>query len=123
MSFTESDRKVQPKSGKPLPDPANTPDSAFRMLIALAIREDYGDHPSSIKTVARLTRSNERAVRNWFEARNGPSGQNLVSLIQHSDAVLRAVLFLADRRTLNAAARLVGLRQGLVDLLTAIDNI
>jgi len=37
-------------------------------------------------------------VRNWFEGKNGPSGENLMALIRYSDAVLAMVLQLSGRR-------------------------
>lgn len=36
-------------------------------------------------------------MRNWFDARNGPNGQHLVSLMLHSAAVLRTVLALSGQ--------------------------
>jgi hypothetical protein len=41
--------------------------------IALALKAEFGATSSALKTVAQLTRSNERAVRNWLEGKNGPS--------------------------------------------------
>jgi hypothetical protein len=75
-----------------------------------------------VKTATRLAQANERAVRNWFEAKNVPSGENLISLLQHSNAVLRTVLNLADRRKLSAVAGLAELREQPVDLVIAIDR-
>jgi hypothetical protein len=79
--------------------------------------------PSALKTVAQLTRSNERAVRNWFQGKNGPSGANLVILMRHSDRVLTTVLELADRRDLVMAVELTGLRQRLIDAVAEIDRL
>ena len=53
--------------------------------------------------VVQLTGANDRTVRNWFEAKNGPSGELLVALCRHSDEVLDTVLRLAGR-TLHALA-------------------
>lgn len=39
----------------------------------------------------------EKTVKNWFQAKNGPSGESLVRLCQHSDQVLETVLRLARR--------------------------
>jgi hypothetical protein len=123
MSFPDNDRKVQTESGKSFPSADESSRPSFVQAISLALREEFGGGPSAVKTAARLTRANERAVRNWFEAKNGPSGENLIPLLQHSDVVLRAVLDLADRRDLRAATGVAELRQRLVDLVTAIDNI
>lgn len=53
---------------------------------------------SAGKTVVALTGANERAVRNWFEAKNGPNGEFSIALCRHSDQVLETFLLLAGRR-------------------------
>ena len=63
----------------------------FVRAVAVALKTEFGGTPSALKTVAQLTRSNERTVRNWLEGKNGPSGSNLVILMRHSDRVLRTV--------------------------------
>lgn len=93
---------------------------AFPQLIAGALREEWGTSPSARKAVGLITRANERAVRNWFEGRNGPSGENLVCLIQHSDAVLSAVLRASHRDELLPAVALVRLK---ATLQLAIDSL
>jgi hypothetical protein len=123
MSFTENDRKIQSQSGKTFPAESPPDRPPFAQVIASALREEFGGGPSAVKTVARLARANERAVRNWFEAKNGPSGERLIPLLRHSDAVLRAVLDLSDRRSLRAAAGVIELRQQLIDLVAAIDEV
>ena len=119
MSFTKKDRKVQSNSGKTFPELSP---STLTAALALALKEEFGAVASSIKTVAKLTNSNERAVRNWFEGKNSPSADNLVILMRHSDQILWTVLELADRRDLVLAVGLSGLRAQLVDVLTAIDE-
>ncbi len=121
MSFTENDRKLQSRSGKSLPNEDARSHLPFARTIALALREEFGGGPSAVKTAARVTQANERAVRNWFEAKNGPSGEYLIPLLQHSDRVLRAVLELAGRRDLLVTAGFADLRQQLIDLVAAID--
>lgn len=119
MSFTKKDRKIQSESGKTFP--AITPD-ALAQAIAAALRAEFGATPSAVKTVARLTHSNERAVRNWFDGKNGPSSDNLVVLMRHSTIVLKAVLEMADRPDLVLAVGILGLREQLVDVVAAIDK-
>ena len=123
MSFPENDRKVQSRSGKSFPDGNGDTQPRFADVIAEALRAEFGGGPSAVKTAARLARVNERAVRNWFEAKNGPSGESLIPLLRHSDAVLIAVLDLAERRNLSVAAGFTELRQQLIDLVAAIDKI
>lgn len=121
MSFSEKDRKLQSKTGNSFPV-ADANDS-LATAVAAALKAEFGGTPSALKTVALLTRSNERAVRNWFEGKNGPSGENLVILMRHSDLVLRTVLSLADRHDLVVAFGLASLRRQLVDAVAAIDGL
>ena len=91
--------------------------------IATALKVEFGDTPAAIKTVAQLTRSNERAVRNWFDGKNGPSGENLVLLMRHSNLVLKTILGIVDRRDLVVSVGLASLRRQLVDTVAAIDGL
>ena len=50
-----------------------------------------------MKTVVGLTSANERAVKNWFQAKNGPSGEFLIALCRHSDHALETVLLMSGR--------------------------
>jgi len=119
MSFTKKDRKIQSESGKTFPE--ISPET-LAAAIAFALRTEFGATPSSVKTVAQLTRSNERAVRNWFDSKNGPSADNLVVLMRHSNLVLKTVLELSDRPDLVLASGILGLREQLADVLAAIDK-
>lgn len=121
MSFSKKDRKLQSKIGQTFP--ASIRDEPLAVAIAAALKEEFGNTPSALKTIARLTRSNERAVRNWLEGKNSPSAENLVILMRNSDLILRTVLALADRHDLVVAARLAGLRRQLMDAVAAIDGL
>jgi len=119
MSFTKNDRKIQSESGKTFPKISQ---QTLTSAVSMALRAEFEATPSAMKTVARLTNSNERAVRNWFESKNAPSADNLVILMKHSTHVLKAVLELADRPDLVLAVGLKGLREQLVDAVAAIDK-
>lgn len=93
------------------------------VAIAAALKEEFGTTPSAVKTIARVTRSNERAVRNWFERNNSPSAETLVILIRNSDLFLRTVLTLADRHNLVVAVGLARLRRQLMDAVAASDGL
>ena len=95
----------------------------FAEVIAAAMQAEWGATPSARKEVGRITRANERSVRNWFEGKNGPSGEHLVLLIRHSDAVLDAVLQLAERQPLLPTAGVLRLRDHLKEVVDAIDNL
>jgi hypothetical protein len=70
-----------------------------------------------VKTVVALTGANERAVRNWFDGKNGPSGKHLIELVRHSDAVLEAVLILAGRERVLTAKFVIDAKEKLVEIL------
>lgn len=95
---------------------------AFPKLIADALRQEWGLSLSSRKIVSRITSANERAVKNWFEARNGPSGENLVELMRHSDAVFGAILSASGRRAHLQAIKLEAAERPLRELLAIIEN-
>lgn len=121
MSLSKSDRKLRSGSGKPFHDDGAS--ASFAEAVATALKAEFGRTPSSVKTVSQLTRSNERAVRNWFDGKNGPSGENLVILLRHSDLVLKAMLSLAKRQDLVVAVGLANLRRQLVDAVATIDGL
>jgi hypothetical protein len=123
MSFTENDRKIRSESGNSFPGADRYAHPPFAQAIATALRAEFGGGPSAVKTAARLTQTNERTARNWFEAKNAPSGEHLITLLKHSNLVLGAVLDLADRRDLRVASNLIDFRQQLLDLVTAIDTL
>jgi hypothetical protein len=122
MSFHKEDRTFQSKKGKSFHVPEGYADRPFADVIGAAMRSEWGATPSARKEIGRITRANERAVRNWFEGRNGPSGENLVLLIRHSDAVLESVLILSGRHHLVHAAGVFGLRDRMKELVDAIDG-
>lgn len=111
MSLQKDDRNVRLANAK------------YVAAMATALREAFGDSRSAIKTAARATGANERAVRNWFDEKNGPSGQHLVSLVRQSDRMLEAVLSLSGRSVLldrlHADALCIQLRKLLDRLETA----
>ena len=121
MSSAENDRGFRSKTGISFPDASSSGDGLFRVAMAEALRAEFGDTPSAAKTVARLARTNERAARNWIDGKNGPSGENLIRLMRHSDVVLGAVLVAAHRNDLAVTVQLAGLRDQLAAALAAID--
>ena len=76
-----------------------------------------------MKTVSRLTGANERAAKNWFDGKNGPSGEHLVILARHCDHVLEAFLIMAARTELVKTKKLGDARQKLTEILAIIDEI
>ncbi len=123
MSFQKKDRTFQSKKGKSFHDQADYSPWPFAEVIAGAMQIEWGSTPSARKEVCRITGANERAVRNWFEGKNGPSGENLVALLRHSDAVLAVVLEHAGREHLVQAMSVIGLRDRLKEIVDNIDAI
>ncbi len=68
--------------------------------IASALHQEYESKLPPNKRIAKGTATTARAVKNWFSGRNAPDSANLIHLMEHSDAVLTAVLRLANRHDL-----------------------
>ncbi len=94
-----------PKKGKffPFSDENVGPvidELSYPMVISLALKRSIGESHSAIKTAAKWTGANERTVKNWFRGKYGPSGEHLMSLANHCDEVMEAMMLLAGRKTL-----------------------
>ena len=123
MSLTKKGRKIQSKKGKVFPPtPGDGPD-AYAVAMAAGLRKAYGGRHSAIKIVARAVGANERAVRNWFEAKNGPSGEHLVLLITHSDEMLACVLALAGKRDFTVSVEIAMAKAALQKALDELGKI
>tara|TARA_R110001592_G_scaffold197769_4_gene445802 strand:+ start:16864 stop:17121 length:258 start_codon:yes stop_codon:yes gene_type:complete len=70
-----------------------------------------------------FTSAGERTVKNWFEGKNGPNGDNLIELIRHSDEVLEAVLLMAGREDILQGKLLVDARDQLLEMIEIIDRL
>jgi hypothetical protein len=122
MSFTEMDRKFQANRGNNLPfESAAGHGGTFASAVAAALKRAYGGRHSAVKIVAGAVRTNERTVRNWFEAKNGPSGEHLLRLIHHSDEMLDSVLAMVGKREFAAALEIakakLALERALAELM------
>ena len=69
----------------------------YRRAIADALRRELGPTHQAIKTAMRWTGASERTAKYWLSGERGPSGEHLILLAQHSDAVLVSILTLAER--------------------------
>ena len=127
MSFRKKGRKVRPVSGKTFPRSSGTVEKSdgygYTAVIAETLREAFGRTGRSVKTVMAYTGAGERAVKNWFEGKNGPNGVNLVELMRHSDEVLEALLSIAGRDDILAGKLLVDARDKLAEMLEIIDEL
>ena len=127
MSFRKKGRKFRPNSGKALPRSSPRLDKSdgydFTAVISETLREAFGRSGRSIKTVMAYTGAGERTVKNWFEGKNAPNGENLVMLVRHSDEVLEALLLMAGREEILTAKLLIDARDRLAEILKIIDEI
>ena len=127
MSFRKKGRKFRPVSGKTFPRASGRVAASdgydFAAVIAETLRERLGGTRMSVKTVMSYTGAGERTVKNWFEGKNGPNGENLVGLVRHSDEVLEALLLMAGRENILAGKLLVDARDKLVEMLEIIDQL
>ncbi|MBD1205459.1 MAG: XRE family transcriptional regulator [Rhodobacteraceae bacterium] len=71
--------------------------TAYRKAIADAVRRELGPTHQAIKTVMRWTGASERTAKYWQSGERGLSGEHLIRLAQHSDAVLITTLTMAGR--------------------------
>ena len=91
--------------------------------IAAALRREYGATHASVKTVVLLTGANERAVKNWFDAKNGPSGESVIALCAHSDEVLETFLLMAGRTEHVRAKKIVDATNKLREILAVLETL
>jgi hypothetical protein len=122
MSPTEKDRKIRSKNGNLFPGTLGLDPASFTTQIAAALRRAYGGRHSAVKIVANAVGANERAVRNWFEAKNGPSGEHLVRLMWHSDEMMDSVLAMAGKREFAVAMQVAKARSVLSKALAELDR-
>lgn len=127
MSFPKKGRNFRPISGKSFPNlhtkMAASGDYNIATVIAETLRQTFGGTRAAIKTVMAFTGAGERAVKNWFEGKNAPNGENLVELTRHSDEILEAFLLMAGRGDVLSAKKLVDARDKLVEMLEIIDQL
>ena len=71
--------------------------AAYRKAISDTLRRELGPTHQAIKTVMRWTGASERTAKYWLSGERGPSGEHLIRLAQHSDAVLITILTMAER--------------------------
>jgi hypothetical protein len=114
-----------PKKGKTFPGGNGQGDvnGNYAMLIAVALREQLGTSHQAVKTAMRWTGAGERTVKNWFAATNGPSGEHLVALARHSDAILSVFLAMSGRPDAMIGAKLADIRDRLAEMLVFIDEL
>lgn len=111
-----------PKMGRTIPEAGTQqhPEGGYATSIAVALREELGDTHRAIKTVMGWTGASERTVKNWFAGASGPSGEHLIAVIRHSDAVFAVFMVLAGREQVVVAKKLIDARDMLIAMLEII---
>ena len=94
----------------------------FAAEVAAALNNELGETRAHIKIVAAWTGANERTVKNWFAGHYGPSGDHLVTLIRYSDAVLSAVLSMANRQDLLITSKFEEIEERLIELTSLVHD-
>ena len=117
MSLAKNDRKNRSLSGKTLHA------ERFADAIARALHREFDHTHAAVKTVVALTGANERAVRNWFDAKNGPNGEFLIALCRHSNQVLETFLSLAGRTEHLKARKVIDAKQKLQEMLALLHDL
>ena len=118
MSLPKKGRKDLPALGNALP-----PVPRFADAVAAALHRQYGDSHGGIKSVMHCAGVSERTAKNWFQAKNGPNGESLVRLCQHSDQVLDTVLLLAGRTRQLRVKKFGEIRTALKQMLALLAEI
>lgn len=109
-----------PKTGKKLH--RGEQDLAFARLMAEALTEELGRTHQAVKIAIRWTGASERSVKHWFAGTHAPRGPHLISLMRHSDGVLRRVLAAAGRNDALIALEISVLREKVMDVLVLLDQ-
>jgi hypothetical protein len=112
-----------PKTGNSFPNSARHGNGrpGYAHAIALALKNDLGETHQAVKTLMRWTGANERTVKHWLAGTHGPSGEHLMTLVRHSDPVLKVFLALTGRECVIANLRLLDVRAQLSDFLKLLD--
>ncbi len=97
--------------------------SEYRKAISSALSQELGGAGRAAKETARWTGASERTAKNWISETYGPTGENLIELMRHSDTILDVVLVLAGRHEERLARRFTFARDEVAEDLRGLDAI
>ena len=97
-------------------------DTEFAQVIASALKIEFGSARNGAKTIMKWTGASQRTAKNWLSGTHAPSGVHLVLLARQSNAVVKAIMLLADRPEMSLGASLISLRRLLTDMLASLDE-
>jgi hypothetical protein len=113
-----------PKKGSSFPIPRDAlTDAEFAQVIASALKVEFGSTRHGAKTVMKWTGVSQRTAKNWLSGTNAPSGVHLVLLARESNAVLKAMMLMAERPEMSLGASLLSLKRVLAETMAALDQV
>lgn len=113
-----------PKKGSSFPAGRDAlTDAEFAQVIASALKVEFGSTRNGAKMLMRWTGVSERTAKNWLNGTNAPRGVHLILLARESNAILKAMMLMADRPQMSLGASLLSLRRLLSETLAALDQI
>ena len=98
-------------------------DAEFAQVIASALKIEFGSTRHGAKTIMKWTGVSQRTAKNWLGGTNAPSGVHLVLLARESNAVLKALMLMAERPEMSFGASLLSLRRLLAETIAALDQV
>lgn len=112
-----------PKKGRSFPIGRRLlTEDEFAQVIASALKVEFGSTRNAAKTIMRWTGASQRTAKNWLAGSNAPSGVNLVFLARESNAVLKAIMLMAERPEMSLGASLISLRRILSETMAALEE-
>ena len=112
-----------PQNGSSFPvGRAELTEAEFAQVIASALKVEFGSARNGTKIITQWTGVSERTAKNWLNGINSPSGMHVVLLARESNAVLKAVMLMAERPEMSLGASLLSLRRLLAETQAALDE-
>ncbi len=113
-----------PKKGRKFPIGRNTiTEEEFAQVIGSALKVEFGSTRNATKTIMKWTGVSGRTAKNWLNGTNAPNGVNLILLARESNAVLKAMMLMAERPEMSLGANLISLKRILADTMIALDEV
>lgn len=97
-------------------------DTEFAQVIASALKVEFGSTRNAAKTIMKWTGASHRTAKNWLNGNYAPSGLHLILLARESNAVLKAMMLMAERPEMSLGASLLSLRRVLAETMEALDE-
>src|SRR3546814_1057675 len=98
-------------------------DAEFTQVIASALKIEFGSTRNGAKILMKWTGVSSRTAKNWLSGSHAPSGVHLVLIARESNAVLKAIMLMAERPEMSLGASLISLRRLLTETISALDEV